>query len=136
MAVDNGRKDMHSNVGALYIDSLNRMFDVQTMRVAVGLHARIPTGIWLVLFVLVILGMLGVGYQSGVAGSGRSWTMLILALSFSIVIALIATLDRPSNGLITVSQQPMEHLRASMAEDMDKEFSGDAVPATPADKKT
>lgn len=41
-------------------------------RVAVGIQARIPLGVWVALFVLSALGMLGMGYQSGITGSKRS----------------------------------------------------------------
>lgn len=116
MAVRNARKDMNSDVGALYIASLNQLIDIHALRVAVGLYVRIPSGIWLVLYTLVILGMIGVGYQAAVAGSSRrSWAMPILAFSFSLVIALIISLDRPQSDFITVSQQPLADLRATMA---------------------
>ena len=107
MAVVNARKDMNSDVAALYIESLNELINLHALRVAVGLQTRIPAGIWLVLYALVMLGMIGVGYQTAIAGSRRSWAMPILALSFSLVIALIASLDRPQSGYITVSQQPL-----------------------------
>jgi hypothetical protein len=41
--------------------------------------------------------------------------MSVLAVSFSMVIALIAALDYPQSGYITVSQQPLQDLKASMA---------------------
>ena len=120
MAVVNARKDMNSDVAALYIESLNELINVHASRVAVGLQARIPAGIWLVLFILVILGMIGVGYQTAIAGSTRrSWITPILAFAFSLVIVLIASLDRPQSGFITVSQQPLADLRASMAADFE-----------------
>ena len=115
MAVVNARKDLNSDVAALYIESLNEMIDIQAVRVAVGLQARIPGGIWLVLYVLVIFGMIGMGYQTAIAGSARrSWATPILAVSFSLVIALIASLDRPNSSFITVSQQPLVDVRSSM----------------------
>ncbi|MEI7901943.1 MAG: hypothetical protein WCK89_16955 [bacterium] len=114
MAVANARKDMNSDVAALYIDSLNAVIDFHSSRVAV-MQARIPTGIWVVLYALVILGMIGLGYQTAIAGSRRSWMTPVLALAFSIVIALINSLDSPHSGFITVSQQPLEALRDSMA---------------------
>ncbi|MEW6360213.1 MAG: hypothetical protein AB1696_28025 [Planctomycetota bacterium] len=117
MAVVNARKDMNSDVAALYIESLNEVIAFHALRVAVGLQARIPAGIWLVLYALVVLGMAGVGYQTGIAGSRRSWARLILALSFSMVIALIAALDNPLRGHVAVSQQPLADLRAAMAAD-------------------
>jgi len=114
MAVVNARKDIHSTVAALYIDSLNQVIDIHALRVAVGLQARIPAGIWLVLCVLVVLGILAVGYQIAIAGSRRPRVTLILAVSFSLVIMLIASLDQPQSGFIKVSQQPLVDLRASM----------------------
>ena len=117
MAVVNARKDMNSDVAALYIESLNDMNNLQAMRIAVGLQTRIPYGIWLLLYVLVILGMFSIGYQIAVAGSSRrSWVMSIVVLSFSTVIILIASLDRPEGGFITVSQQPLMDLRIFMGE--------------------
>jgi len=119
MAVVNARKDMNSDVAALYIESLNAVIDLHATRVAVGLHARVPAGIWLVLGVLVILGCTGVGYQMAIAGSRRSRAMPILAFAFAMVIVLITSLDRPMSGFITVSQQPLEDLRASIATDFE-----------------
>ena len=114
MAVVNARKDMNSDVAALYIESLNEITSLHASRVDVGLHARIPAGIWLALCALVIVSMLAVGYHTAIAGSRRSWIMLILALSFSLVITLIAALDRPQVGYLPVSQQPLEDLLVSM----------------------
>jgi hypothetical protein len=64
-----------------------------------------------------MLGMMGVGYQSGIAGSKRSKAGPILALSFALVFALIASLDRPGSGVITVTQEPLIDLRDSMGTD-------------------
>jgi ABC-type sulfate/molybdate transport systems ATPase subunit len=48
-------------------------------------------------------------------------------VGFSIVIALIASLDRPQSGFITVSQQPMFDARAFMGESP----TGAAAPTAP-----
>lgn len=120
MAVANGRKDMDSDVAALYIDSLNGMIDLHATRVAVALQARIPDGIWIALLSLTFFGMVAVGYQMAIAGSKRSLAQSILAISFSMVITLIASLDRPESGYVTVSQQPMIALRDFISGDADK----------------
>jgi hypothetical protein len=112
-AVANARVDMNSDVAALYIESVNDLMAIHAQRVAVG-AARIPTVIWYALGILVVLGMIAVGYQTGIAGSRRSGSMPILAVSFSLVIALISSLDRPFSDLITVSQFPLEHARAAI----------------------
>ncbi|HVJ45470.1 MAG TPA: hypothetical protein VM511_03725 [Luteolibacter sp.] len=115
MAVTNARKDMNSDVAALYIDSLNGLIDIHALRVAVALQARIPTGIWFALSSVTVLGMASVGYQTGIAGSKRSLTKPVLAVSFSLVIALIAALDRPNGTYVKVSQQPFIDLLDSMS---------------------
>src|SRR5262249_55444319 len=114
MAVANARKDMNSDIGALYVEALNGMIDLHSLRVAVALQTRIPAGIWTALPSLTVLGMVAVGYQMGIAGSKRSLVQPILAISFSMVIALIASLDRPQGSYIKVSQQPFIDLLSSM----------------------
>jgi len=117
MAVTNARIDMNSDIGALYIESVNEIINQQAMRVAVGLQARIPTVILLMLFLLVILGMFGVGYQASIAGSSRrSWLSPVMILTFSLMITLIAALDRPNSDIMPVSQKPLIELRAWMDE--------------------
>jgi len=105
---------MNSDVAALYVDALNAMTSVHASRVAVGIHARMPAGIWIALYALVMLSMVAVGYHTAIASSRRSWMMLILALSFSLVITLIVALDRPQGGYVPVSQQPLEELRSAI----------------------
>jgi len=116
IAVANARKDLNSHVAALYIDSLNTVFDIHSLRVAQGLQVRIPTGIWLMLLALMVLGTVGVGYQTGIAGSKRSMARLVLAVSFALVISLIADLDRPGGGSIRVTHQPLIDLQSWISE--------------------
>ena len=84
MAVTNARKDMNSDVAALYLESLTDVFAIHASRVAVGIQARIPEGIWLTLMAITILGMIGVGYQAGIAGSKRTLAMPLLAIAFAL----------------------------------------------------
>lgn len=116
MAVLNARKDMNSDVAALYIESLNDVANINASRVVVGLHTRIPEGIWEVLLMLTLMAMFSVGYQTAIGGSKRSLATLIMALSFSLVIVMIETLDRSHTSLIPVSQFPMEYLLESLKE--------------------
>jgi hypothetical protein len=115
MAVTNARKDMNSDVAALYIDSLNEVNGLHASRVAVAIQARIPGEIWFVLSLIVVLGMLSMGYQMGIAESKRSVVQVILALSFALVFALIASLDRPDSGVVKVTQQPLIDLLDAIA---------------------
>jgi CDP-diglyceride synthetase len=113
-AVTEARKDMNSDVAALYIESLNDLANINASRIVVGLHTRIPEGIWEVLFILMLLGMFSIGYQASISGSKRSWSTLIMAASFALVIVMIEVLDRPQSKLVPVSQYPMEHLLGEM----------------------
>jgi hypothetical protein len=115
MAVDNARKDMNSDVAALYIDSLNAMNGVHIQRVALGIQARIAGEIWFALYCITLLGMFSVGYQTGIAASKRSIAWPLLALSFALVFALVASLDHPDSGILVVTQQPLIDLQATMA---------------------
>ena len=114
MAVANAREDVKSDVAALYIDALNHVFGINALRIAVGIQARVPGEIWLVLYGITILGMMSFGYQAGIAGSRRSRALPILVTSFSLVFALIAALDRPDSGVMKVTQQPLTDLRHEM----------------------
>jgi len=101
------RADLNSDIGALYIESLNRLIDLHTARVTVALQYRVPVIVWIGLLLVTVLSMAGVGYQFGVAGRSSFLIHLVLALTFSAVVYLIADLDRPLHGLLQVSQQPM-----------------------------
>lgn len=57
----------------------------------------------------------GRGYQTAIAGSRRSWATPVLAISFAVVVALIAALDRPESGYFAASQQPLVVLREQMS---------------------
>jgi hypothetical protein len=117
MAVANARKDMNSDVAALYIDSLNKVNEAHGLRVAIAIHARVPRAIWGSLYCITILGMLSVGYQTGIAGSKRSLAWAVLAISFALVFALITALDHPDSGFARISQQPLVDLQRAMSAD-------------------
>lgn len=97
----------------LYVDSLNSMIDMQTVRIS-GLNNRVP-GAVLALEVIgaaAALGLLGI-YLSVV---GRGILPVVLAAALVSMLLLVTfDLDRPVRGLITVPSTALESLRASMA---------------------
>jgi Protein of unknown function (DUF4239) len=103
-----------SPVTALFVDSLNNVIDLHATRVMAGLQSRVPAVIWIVLYLLAILAMEMIGYHAGLANSRRSIAAIALIIGFSLVLFLIADLDRPGQGLLRVSQQSMIDLRKSM----------------------
>ncbi len=110
VAVANGRLDLNSDIGALFVESVNETIDLHSSRVAAGIYARVPETVWLALYLLMFLGLSSIGYQSGCARSRSIMTTTILVLSFAIVILLIADLDRPNEGFLQSNLQPMKDL--------------------------
>ena len=103
-AVDQDPRSIMTN---LFLQSLNETINQHSKRVFVGLQSRIPVTIWIALFSLTLFGMASVGYQAGQNSPRRSPEMPILVLAFAGVLFLNVDLDRPQEGLLRVSQQPM-----------------------------
>ena len=78
-------------------------------------RSRIPGTYWVILYVVALLALAAVGYHCGVAGRNRTPVMLAVAIAFSVVITVIVDLDRPRQGFINVSQEPMLDLRSTFA---------------------
>jgi hypothetical protein len=118
-AVANGRKDS-SDISAMFAESVNTVINVNARRVAVAWEGRIAVGIWIVLYVISVLGMVATGYQMGVAGPQRSRTGVLLAASFALVMTLIAGLDRPFSPFAPVTQKPLRDVRSYMEQPSDQ----------------
>lgn len=98
----------------VFLSSVNKVIELRVERVMVRERSRIPSAFWVVLYLVTILALAAMGYHGGVAGTTRSPVMLAVAIAFSVVIMLIADLDRPGEGFINVSQQTMIDVRDFM----------------------
>lgn len=103
--------DMDSELRSLFVTSLNETLDLHSSRKTVALDYRIPSTIWLAVFALMAVSMVIVGYQVGMSRSRRLRGMPIMVLAFSLVIVMIADMDRPITGHFTVNQQPLIDVR-------------------------
>lgn len=114
IAEELARESGERPVVAIFIESLNETIDLHESRTIAGLYARVPpTVIWLlVLGVVLSVGM--VGYNAGLTGRRSTISAVVLAVALSAVIALVVDLDRPSDGIIRTSQQPLIDLRNSL----------------------
>lgn len=113
-------QDSHSIITGLFIQSLNEVIDLHSKRLLLGLHNRIPEMVWLVLFTIAMLSMAALGYQEGLSGSRRSLVVITFAITFAVVILLIADLDQPHKGLLRVSQNTMLDLQKSIKSNQSK----------------
>ena len=106
--------DMDSELRSLFISSLNETIDLHQSRVTVGLQYRVPGVVWGIMYLLTLLSMLAVGYQVGMSGVRRLRGTPIVAAAFSLVIAMVADIDRPGEGFVRVSQQPIADVQQMM----------------------
>ena len=98
----------------LYVSALNEVIDLHSKRLHAGLRDRIPPTIWLALLAITVASFGTMGYHAGLSRMTRSLAELAVAFTFSVVIGLIADLDRPAQGLLETSQQALVELRQSM----------------------
>jgi hypothetical protein len=108
------KKNSGSMVVGLFVQSLNEVIDLHAKRVWAAFYNRIPGSIWIALYSVAVLALGAMGYHGGLAGTSRSLAILAVAFTFSLVMWLIADLDRPHEGSLIVSQQPLIDLRNSM----------------------
>jgi hypothetical protein len=113
-----GRQHPDSEVVGLFISSLNTMIDLHTQRVVVALQYQILGAVWGALYLLSVLTFGLVGFELGASGGGSVLVSIIIALVFSTVILLITDLDRPLQGQVLVSQQPMIELQQKLREEV------------------
>jgi hypothetical protein len=114
LSVPIAEKNPNSIIVGLFVQSLNETIDLHAKRLRAGVRNRIPNAIWAALYGIAILAFGAMGYRSGVTGTSRSLVILPVAFTFAVVIGLIANLDRPQEGIIRVSQQPLIDLQQSM----------------------
>jgi hypothetical protein len=96
----------------LYVETLNEMIDMQTVRVA-ALNNRVPGAVLAVevIFAAVALGLLA--FYLALIGRGVL-PVLIAAALISLLLLVTFDLDRPTRGLIKIPATPLTSLRASM----------------------
>jgi hypothetical protein len=111
-----GKKYPESIQAGLFVQTLNEMIDLHETRVVAGLYSRIPPIVWAALYGLTALSMIGIGYQAGLSSKKRSLAFLVLAVTFTTVLIMVADLDRPGEGTLRVSQQALVDVRATMQE--------------------
>jgi hypothetical protein len=114
MTLEAGRTDTNAYMVGLVAQSLNDVIDLHLKRVTVAVRNRVPPTIWAVLYLLLAVAMGMMGVQVGLSGSRHLVIGMALAISFTIVLFLIADLDRPQEGLVNVSQQAMLDLQTKL----------------------
>ena len=96
---------------AIYIESLNETIDLHETRVTAIVYARVPETLLFLLIGGAILSLGMVGYSAGLTGKRSAVTAIALIVVLGAVLTVIVDLDRPRDGLLQVSQQPLLDLQ-------------------------
>jgi hypothetical protein len=112
LAIDDVRRNPEAARQRLVIPALNDMLSDMTYVLAAK-ENRLPTGVLIYLFLLVVLAGLMVGYRT--PGQKRS---VILWLTYTIaigsVLVMLVDMNRPRRGLLQTSLNPYLRLRDSI----------------------
>jgi len=94
----------------LFVESLNQTIDLHETRVSAALYARVPETILILLLLGSMMTLWMVGYNAGLTRRRSPLTAVVLIGILGAVITLVIDLDRPRDGFLTVSQQPLVDL--------------------------
>ena len=96
---------------SLYLESLNETIDLNETRITAGLYARVPETVLLLLVIGSALSIGMVGYSAGLTKRRAVLNAIVLVIALGAVIMIVVDLDRPREGFIQVSQQPLIDLQ-------------------------
>jgi hypothetical protein len=115
IAEEAARQDS-SDVTALFVEAVNDVITIHETRVIGGVYARVPpTVLWiLVAGAALSLGM--VGYSAGLSKKRSPVSAIALVIALGAVLTLAVDLDRPRDGFVQVSQQPLIDLERQLNE--------------------
>ena len=111
-----------SVVLGLFIESLNEVIDLHDERVMAGVYGRVPVTILVLLLFGSLLTLSMVGFNAGLNRRRSPLTAAALIALLGAVITLVIDLDRPRDGFLEVSQEPLIELQEQI---------GGSPPATP-----
>ena len=100
-----------SDLLGLYIETLNETIDLHETRAAAIVYARVPETVVLLLIIGTALTMGMVGYSAGLTRRRSPLGATVLVVVLAAVLTLVVDLDRPREGFLQVSQQPLLDLQ-------------------------
>jgi len=110
---ENVRQGNDSDIMGLYVESINEVIDVHLLRMTAATR-RLPWLFGIVLFTATLLSFLLIGVANSADGKRDFAAIFLFALAFIAVLMIIVDLDRPQEGLLSVSQTAMSDLLKQM----------------------
>jgi hypothetical protein len=97
----------------LLLQSLRDVIQLDAAR-WMAFQDHVPAMVIYAISIVGLLAVMTVGYTFGLSGLRQSFSMCILSLAITLVLAIIVDVDRPREGLIRVSQQPLLDLQEEL----------------------
>ncbi|MEP1352522.1 MAG: hypothetical protein ABJX32_18520 [Tateyamaria sp.] len=91
-------------ISGYFVQSINEVIDVHSVRVIFGTRSTIPTEIWVCLYVLAAVGMAASGFLAANSGGRNIYPTFALVLTFSAILTIITDLDNPGQGAMRTDQ--------------------------------
>jgi len=98
---------------APYLTTLNQTIELHASRIA-ALRNHVPLAVWFLLSVVACCGAWISGYGSGLLGKRFLFDLYVFPILIGVVMATIADIDQPRQGIISVSQEPLLQQLSSM----------------------
>jgi hypothetical protein len=108
-----GQKDPSPVRAGMLLQSLKEVIQLDAARWS-AFQDRVPAAVICVIAVVGLLAVMVVGYTFGLSGVRQPFSICMLALAITMVLGIIVDLERPREGLIRVSQQPLLDLREQL----------------------
>ena len=104
------QEDPNPVKAGLLLQSLGEAIDFETARWT-AFQNHVPPSVIYVNAIVALLSAMLVGYAFGLDGRRDPFSMCVLVLAITLVLAVIVDLDRPRSGFIRANQQPMIDLQ-------------------------
>lgn len=109
-AIAYGQKDPNPVRAGLLLQSLNEAIDLESAR-WVAFQNHVPDTVIYADGIVGLLAAMLVGYTFGLNGRRQIFSVCVMALAITLILAVIIDLDRPLSGFIRINQQPMIDLQ-------------------------
>ena len=96
-----------SDVIALYTEAVSELNVLDDDRIAAGMYSRVPESVMLILLIGSIASIAIVGYNAGLKGHRSAINAAVMIITLGAVFTLVVDIDRPGDGIVTVTQQPL-----------------------------
>jgi len=112
-AVAYSQKDPNPVPSGLLLQSLKEVIQLDAARL-MAFQDQVPAAVIYAIAVVGLLAVMVVGYTFGLSGLRQPFSICMLSLAITLVLAIIVDVDRPREGFIHISQQPLLDLQKQL----------------------